>query len=142
MGHPTTTQDSLPVAGQALPDGRVGHRVRGLDPWPGAYTSLGDLWTATGSGWGIHNGQLKAYKGVPQEVARRLFAAPNPATLQSILAPTLCAIGRAESQSETATAPTAGAARMTSRIRSSGSLTLSLRTPSASPRSQASTRWG
>lgn len=28
----------------------------------------------------FHNGQLKAYKGVPQEVARRLFAAPNPAS--------------------------------------------------------------
>ncbi|HZH07205.1 MAG TPA: KTSC domain-containing protein [Lautropia sp.] len=28
----------------------------------------------------FHNGQLKTYKGVPQEVARRLFAAPNPAS--------------------------------------------------------------
>jgi len=28
----------------------------------------------------FHNGQVKAYKGVPQEVARRLFAAPNPAS--------------------------------------------------------------
>jgi hypothetical protein len=28
----------------------------------------------------FHNGQLKAYKGVPHEVARRLFAAPNPAS--------------------------------------------------------------
>jgi hypothetical protein len=28
----------------------------------------------------FHNGQLKAYRGVPQEVARRLFAAPNPAS--------------------------------------------------------------
>jgi KTSC domain len=28
----------------------------------------------------FHNGQVKAYKGVPHEVARRLFAAPNPAS--------------------------------------------------------------
>lgn len=28
----------------------------------------------------FHNGELKAYRGVPQEVARRLFAAPNPAS--------------------------------------------------------------
>ncbi len=28
----------------------------------------------------FHNGQLKSYKGVPHEVARRLFAAPNPAS--------------------------------------------------------------
>jgi hypothetical protein len=28
----------------------------------------------------FHNGQLKAYKGVPHEVARRLFASPNPAS--------------------------------------------------------------
>ena len=28
----------------------------------------------------FHNGQLKAYRGVPHEVARRLFAAPNPAS--------------------------------------------------------------
>ena len=28
----------------------------------------------------FHNGQLKAYRGVPPEVARRLFAAPNPAS--------------------------------------------------------------
>ena len=27
----------------------------------------------------FHNGQVKSYKGVPHEVARRLFAAPNPA---------------------------------------------------------------
>ena len=28
----------------------------------------------------FHNGQLKTYKGVPAEVARRLFASPNPAS--------------------------------------------------------------
>ncbi len=28
----------------------------------------------------FHNGELKAYKGVPHEVARRLFASPNPAS--------------------------------------------------------------
>ena len=28
----------------------------------------------------FYNGQLKAYRGVPPEVARRLFAAPNPAS--------------------------------------------------------------
>ena len=28
----------------------------------------------------FHNGQLKSYRGVPHEVARRLFAAPNPAS--------------------------------------------------------------
>lgn len=28
----------------------------------------------------FHNGQVKSYQGVPHEVARRLFAAPNPAT--------------------------------------------------------------
>ena len=28
----------------------------------------------------FHNGQVKAYRGVPHEVARRLFASPNPAT--------------------------------------------------------------
>jgi hypothetical protein len=28
----------------------------------------------------FHNGQVKAFKGVPHEVARRLFAAPNPAS--------------------------------------------------------------
>ena len=28
----------------------------------------------------FHNGQLKVYTGVPHEVARRLFAAPNPAS--------------------------------------------------------------
>ena len=28
----------------------------------------------------FHNGQLKSYRGVPPEVARRLFAAPNPAS--------------------------------------------------------------
>ena len=28
----------------------------------------------------FHNGLVKAYTGVPPEVARRLFAAPNPAS--------------------------------------------------------------
>lgn len=28
----------------------------------------------------FHDGQLKSYRGVPPEVARRLFASPNPAT--------------------------------------------------------------
>ena len=28
----------------------------------------------------FHDGQLKAYRGVPPEIARRLFAAPNPAS--------------------------------------------------------------
>ncbi len=28
----------------------------------------------------FHNGRLSRYRGVPPEVARRLFAAPNPAT--------------------------------------------------------------
>ena len=28
----------------------------------------------------FHNGQLKSYKVVPHEAARRLFAAPNPAS--------------------------------------------------------------
>lgn len=28
----------------------------------------------------FHNGQLRSYRGVPAEIARRLFAAPNPAS--------------------------------------------------------------
>jgi hypothetical protein len=28
----------------------------------------------------FHDGQLKSYRGVPPEIARRLFAAPNPAS--------------------------------------------------------------